>query len=436
MNEFTNLSSYQEELKLRSLLPRGFTAASVPLSFFPREKKTQEAFPMNLSAILLTEPTNVFAGVFTKNKAPGAPVLIGRELLKAETARGVLINNKIANVCAPGGKNAAFEVVDTFSKLLGFASGNRELEVIFPSSTGIIGWELPVDAMKKAAKELTAVLAGRPEEELRSIYPVAEGIMTTDAFAKVRSVECGGGKIVATLKGAGMIEPNMATMLVFITTDIRVSRTFAREALLRAADNSFNLISVDGDQSTSDTALLFSSCLVEGVEEAAFEKSLTDLCRKLAEDAVRNGEGTHHVIRVIIRGAESRDNAVGFGKAVINSPLVKAAVYGNDPNVGRIIMALGDFAGNHDVIFYPEVATISIGEIPVFREGVFLLNEEKEAMLHSYLKKCSIDEKKKFPPHERTVDIDIDINCGNGEAEVFGSDLSYEYVRENADYRS
>ena len=391
---------------------------------------------MNLSSILLSRPSRVFAGVFTKNKSPGAPVIIGRELLHGETARGVLINNKIANVCAPGGKHAAQSVVSAFAGFLGCTGDMREKEIIFPSSTGIIGWELPVKAMKDGAQQLAKVMCSKSGEKLGSIYPVAEGIMTTDAFPKVRSAECGGGRIVAIAKGAGMVEPNMGTLLVFIVTDVTVSREYCRTALPMVIEKSFNCISIDGDQSTSDTALMFSSCRTDGVSEQEFEKQLTSVCMQLAEDTVRNGEGTNHVIRVFITGAENEDSAKGFGKAVVNSPLVKTAVYGNDPNVGRIIMALGDFAGNNEFAFHSEVTRISIGEIPVFRDGVFLLNEEKEAMLHSYFEKSELGEKKDYPKHEKTVDIAVDLNCGHSEAMVLGSDLSYQYIRENADYRT
>lgn len=437
MEEFTDAASYVEACKNRSELPKGFLASSVPLSFYPKEKKTGKPLVMNVSSVLLSRPTPVFAGVFTKNKSPGAPVSIGREMLHAETARGVLINNKIANVCAPGGKNAALRVVKTFAQALGCCSdGNREKEVIFPSSTGVIGWELPVEAMEAGVKDLAAVMCSKSKEKLGSMYSVAEGIMTTDAFAKVRSAECCGGRIVAAAKGAGMIEPNMGTLLVFIVTDLTISREYCREVLPRVMEKSFNCISIDGDQSTSDTALMFSSCRVEDADEAEFETQLTSVCMKLAEDTVRNGEGTSHVIRVTVQGAESAESAKGFGKAIINSPLVKTAVFGNDPNVGRIIMALGDFAGNNGFPFHSEVTKISIGEIPVFRDGVFLLNDEKEAMLNSYFQRCALGEAKNYPPHERTVDITVDLNCGTGGGMVFGSDLSYEYVRENADYRT
>ena len=420
---------YRLELEERGMLPEGFKAETVTFPFLPMEKGGKEQYAMNLSCLFSPEGTPVFGGVFTKNRAPGAPVLIGRELLHAERTHGVLVNNRIANVCAPDGVADAREVTDAFARAAGIPEDG-----IFPASTGIIGWKLPVAEMKDGAAKLRAKLAGG---ESSSIVPLAEGIMTTDRFPKVRSQECGTGRIVAAAKGAGMIEPDMATMLVFIATDVTLGLKSLRAILAGAVDTTFNRISVDGDQSTSDMTLLFDSCTKETVSEQIFEEALQEVCGKLAEDIVRNGEGTAHVIRVEMKGCRSEGEAEGYGKGVINSPLVKTAIFGNDPNVGRILMALGDFAGTIDSPFNPKQTEIRLGNETVFTEGAFRLDGEKEDNLSEYLLDTAMEpEIGGYPQHQKCVEISIDLGMGKERAEVVGSDLSYGYVKENADYRS
>src|SRR5439155_4189234 len=211
---------------------------------------------------------------------------------------------------------------------------------LLPSSTGVIGWSLPLDAILAALPQSVAALAGG------SILPAAEGIVTTDLYPKVRRADvAGGGSIVGIAKGAGMIEPNLATMLVYILTDIAVPRTELRPVLARAVDASFNAISVDSDTSTSDTVALISSSRVPCQDLGAFERGLHQVCRDLAEDVVRNGEGVRHVIQVRVRNAASSVLARALGKAIVNAPLFKCAVAGNDPNVGRLIQAIGKHIG-------------------------------------------------------------------------------------------
>jgi glutamate N-acetyltransferase/amino-acid N-acetyltransferase len=180
-----------------------------------------------------------------------------------------------------------------------------------------------------------------------------------------------------------------------------------------------------------------SSGVHRAVEPMEFQKGLEQVCGKLAEDIVRNGEGTGHVIRVTVEGAADAGQAKQVGKGVINSPLVKTAVFGNDPNVGRILMAVGDCTGRRGIPISPGKTEISIGNQVVFKAGRFLLDQKKEETVTDYLKQCSLKpEGKRFPEHERTVDIRIDLASGTGQATVLGSDLSYEYIRENADYRT
>jgi glutamate N-acetyltransferase / amino-acid N-acetyltransferase len=312
---------------------------------------------------------------------------------------------------------------------------------VLPSSTGVIGWTLPVDAIVSAVPHAARALEGK------SILPAAEGIVTTDLYPKIRRASVGAGSIVGIAKGAGMIEPNMATMLVYILTDIAVPRAELRPILARAVDASFNAISVDSDTSTSDTVIALSSGRVPFNDWGTFERGLHQVCRDLAEDVVRNGEGVRHVIRVTVKNAASLGLARALGKAVVNGPLFKCAVAGNDPNVGRLIQAIGKYVGGHAPGTNLSKLTARLGGIEIFADGVFQLDPSKEAALIAHLKSAELYESVAspsgvfaapidFPPHERSVELEIDIGNGAASAMVVGGDLTHEYVSENADYRS
>jgi glutamate N-acetyltransferase/amino-acid N-acetyltransferase len=425
MEAYETKEAYVAGLRGRAALPEGFKAAKTALEFYPAERDAAQPLKMNLSLILLDEATPVFSGVFTRNQFPGTPVLIGRKRLSEPRIRGILINNKIANVCVQTGEEDALSVLQGLSGLVG-----SPVNELIPCSTGIIGFRLPIGDMKKALPALVSSLQGD------SIMPAAEGIMTTDAFPKVRSSAVGSGRIVAIAKGAGMIEPNMATMLCFILTDIDMTREAAERALRRAVSVSLNRISVDSDQSTSDTALILSSRRKPPVSEEEFTQALISVLGPLSCDIVRNGEGTAHVMKVMVEGAPDEARAAGFAKAVVNSPLVKTAVFGNDPNVGRIICALGDYAGNNGLSIDRSRVSIALGPDVVFSEGAFTLDTEKEKRLYEYLKNASLPSGKGFPVHDRTVDIRVSLGMGTEKCTVHGSDLSYDYVKENADYRT
>lgn len=430
MEIYATEAEYLLALESRSRLPEGFRAASIPLSFFPREVAKPTPYEMNLTLLLCEEKTELFGGVFTRNSFPGAPVILTKRLMEKETVRGVLVNNKIANVCAPGGLQAAEALVSRLAREVGDPD-----DCFIPASTGVIGWALPQKEMEDAVPTLVKQAGSGPRAA--SILDAARGIMTTDAFPKVRSASPGKGSIVGIAKGAGMIEPNMATMLVFILTDIFIPRDVLRQQIKDAALNAFNSISIDGDQSTSDMVICISSGKCSGVDPADFKDTLHQVCAKLAEDIVRNGEGTGHVIRVTVEGAADIRQAKLVGKAVINSPLVKTAVFGNDPNVGRILMAVGDCTGREGISLPTEKVKISIGGQVVFQKGQFSLDQKKEEHVAKYLKECSlVPEGKRFPEHERNVEILIDLAMGKEQTVVLGSDLSYEYIRENADYRT
>ena len=399
-------------------------------------KEAPKPAKMTLTLIALDQPTPDFAAMFTKNAFPGAPVIVGRRRLDETALGAIIINNKISNVCAPGGVEASEKICAETARLLGLPA-----TAVLPSSTGVIGWGLPTDSMLAGLPAAVASLAAG------SVLPAAEGIVTTDLYPKVRSANVGAGRIVGIAKGAGMIEPNMATMLVYILTDLAVPRDTLRALLTKTVNASFNRISIDSDTSTSDTVALVSSGLISCDDLGAFESALAQVCRDLAEDVVRNGEGVRHVIRVEVKNAATLSLACALGKAIVNAPLFKCAVAGNDPNVGRLIQAIGKHVGAHAPDTDLAKLHASIGGIEIFADGAFRLNPEKELALVAHLKNAELYTSKPtadgvfappvdYPPHERCVEIEVDLGSGHAAATVFGGDLTHEYVSENADYRS
>jgi glutamate N-acetyltransferase/amino-acid N-acetyltransferase len=391
---------------------------------------------MTLTLIALDQPTPDFAAVFTRNAFPGAPIIVGRRRLDAETLGAIVVNNKISNVCAPGGVETSEQICAATAKHLGLSSSQ-----VLPSSTGVIGWSLPADAIIASLPAAIDALAGG------SIMPAAEGIVTTDLYPKVRRAKVGAGSIVGVAKGAGMIEPNLATMLVYILTDLAVPRAELRAMLKRVVEPSFNSISIDSDTSTSDTVAVVSSGLVPCSDLAAFEAALALVCGDLAEDVVRNGEGVRHVIRVAVSNAATPSLARSLGKAIVNAPLFKCAVAGNDPNVGRLVQAIGKYVGAHAPETDLSKMRVYLGEIEIFAKGVFQLNPEKEDVLVAHLRSAELYASAPpkdgvfappidYPPHEVCVEIAIDLGSGTSSATVFGGDLTHESVSENADYRS
>ena len=426
MESYTSEQQYLAELESRSTLPEGFRCSTTSISFFPRERAAASALRMNLSLILADQETPDFAAVFTRNQFPGAPVLIGRDRLERPTIRGVLANNKISNVCTPRGRENAEGLLMDLGGLLGQTG-----QSYFCASTGIIGWDLPVQEMREALPTLVAGLSGA------SLLPVAQAIMTTDAFPKVRRVTVGGGSIVGTAKGAGMIEPNMGTLLCFLCTDLAVPRRELREHLAWCVERSLNRISVDSDQSTSDTAIILASGRRGAVRPQEFREALLKVLSGLAFDIVRNAEGIGHVMRVRVSHARTEAVALGVARAVANSPLVKTAVFGNDPNVGRLVCAIGDFMGNAGETIDTRKTSVALGGEVVFSDGSFRLDPAKEDRLSAYLKERALDTSRvPWPQHDRTVDIEVTLDGGSDPVEVLGSDLSCDYVRLNADYRS
>ena len=433
--EFASREAHRAWLESQAALPDGFRVGTASFEFVPVE--VPKPARMRLTLVALDRPTPAFAAKFTRNAFPGAPVIVGRRRLEGPALGAIVVNNKISNVCAPGGVESAERVCAEAARLLGCAP-----EEVLPSSTGVIGWRLPVDAMLAALPGAAAALRAG------SVMPAAEAITTTDLYPKIRRAAVGEGSIVGIAKGAGMIEPNLATMLVYLLTDLDVPRAALRAALDQAVEATFNCISVDSDTSTSDTVVLLSSRRRPAPPAGAFAEALARVSADLAEDVVRNGEGVHHVMRVVVSGARSFEEARGLAKAVVNSPLLKAAVNGNDPNVGRLLCAAGKHAGAVGIPLDPSRVTMKVGGEVVLEGGAMRLDPEKEQRLVRHMRAAELYASAPaadgmtfrppvdYPPHERRVEIEIDLGMGEASCAVLGADLTHEYVTENADYRS
>jgi glutamate N-acetyltransferase / amino-acid N-acetyltransferase len=432
---FASAEAHRAWLETQAALPAGFRVGTTSLAFTPVE--VPKPSTMNLTLLALERPTASFALKLTRNAFPGAPILVGRERRGAERLGAVVVNNKVSNVCAPGGVAAAERICAAAGRALGLDAGE-----VLPASTGVIGWRLPDGAMIEALPRAVAALQDR------SVLPAAQAIMTTDLYPKVRRAEVGGGSIVGIAKGAGMIEPNLATMLVFVLTDLDVARDELRAALDEAVEASFHAITIDSDTSTSDMVALLASGRRPAPARAAFREALARVCRDLAEDIVRNGEGVHHVMRIEVKGAPDRGVARAIGKAIANSPLFQCAVAGNDPNVGRLLCAVGKHVGAAGLALDMTRVAIRMGGELLLEGGLMRLDPAKEERLVRHLRAAELYASAAppdgltfrpplhHPPHERSVELEIDLAAGGASSEVLGGDRSHEYITENADYRS
>ena len=358
------------------------------------------------------------AGVFTRNLVQAAPVLWSREKLFRGRARAIIVNAGQANACTGSeGLADAARIAGEAARVLGCG----EDEVLL-ASTGVIGQRLNFEAFEKAIPELSQGL-GRD-----NLPRVAEAMMTTDTRSKIAGAE---GEIqgrpftvVGLAKGAGMICPDMATMLSFILTDAAVSAAQLQAMLGRAAEHTFNRVTVDGDTSTNDCVLALAGGRAgnipidraDSVGRNEFEEVLTGVMAELAEMIAADGEGATKLVRIIVTGAADEDQAKAAAMTVANSPLVKTACFGKDPNWGRIMAALGRSGAGFD----PGRVDISIDDAPLVKGGQAYGREAQAAAC------MDRDE----------FSIKIDLGAGPGRAQVLTCDLSLDYVRINADYRS
>ncbi|MEP7217505.1 MAG: bifunctional glutamate N-acetyltransferase/amino-acid acetyltransferase ArgJ [Bacteroidota bacterium] len=390
--------------------PAGFVAGGIHAKI--RKKKP------DLAILMSTVPASV-AGVFTTNKAQAAPILVSKiQVKRSPVCSAVVVNSGNANACTgERGLNEAWAMVKTTAAAL-----NLPEEQVLVSSTGVIGQYLPIDNVLKGITDLA------PDLNVEGAHEAALAIMTTDTYHKELAVSFELGGVTVTIgsmaKGSGMIAPNMATMLGFVTTDAAISNDLLQKMLVSANGKSFNRISVDGDTSTNDMVLLMANGLagnapiVEGSPEYdQFTDALEYVLITLAKMIARDGEGATKLIEVVVTGAASEAAATAAARSVANSNLVKTAVHGEDANWGRIITAVG-YSG---IDFDPDQVSISLNELPVLLPNYEIVLDEEKA---------------KVVLANETIVITIDLNQGEHQANFWTCDLTKEYVHINASYRS
>jgi glutamate N-acetyltransferase/amino-acid N-acetyltransferase len=358
--------------------------------------------------IVVSEKKCSAAAMFTKNSICGVSIPIGRKNVENGMLQAIVVTSGIANVATGKiGTENTNTIINAVAQEFDILA-----EDVLPSSTGVIGPQLPVDKVINGIQNSKKQLNGEWEE-------FAHAIMTTDKHVKMVSGSVGNAKILGICKGSGMIQPNMATMLVYFFTDADIKSNILKEILQKAVNSSFNMISVDTDTSTSDTVAILANGMAGEVDIKEFQDTFTKLCIELAKKVVIDGEGATRLIEANITSAKSYEQAKKVAKSIINSPLVKTAVYGADPNWGRIIMAVGKV---FDSSITADSVTISFGEGIVYDRGT--INDDVIEKLTEYLKKSA------------NCVIGVDLHLGDEHATAWGCDLTEEYVDINASYTS
>ncbi len=368
--------------------------------------------------LIVADAPCVTAGMTTTNRVFAAPVKVTRERLAAGLCRVVVANSGNANACTgDAGMEACLRVGAAVAECLTINDG-----LVIPMSTGVIGAPFPTERMLKRIPELVEKLSPDAAADF------AHAIMTTDTRPKLCSYEgelsTGKFSVLGIAKGAGMIAPNMATMLAVALTDARPSLGFLREVVKRAGTATFNRITIDGDTSTNDTLVVLAGPHVKGPElktpsdEDTFATVLSAACDSLAEQMVADGEGATKLVRIRVSGAPSESAAAAVAKKVAESPLVKTAFNGEDPNWGRIVAAVG-MAG---VEFDPAKINLTIGDVPILVNGR-MVESDWESPAHAVMT-------------NRDFTVSIDLDAGDAQAEALTMDFSTDYVSINADYRS
>ena len=374
-------------------------------------------------ALLVSDVVCNTAGVYTQNKVKGAPVIVTKKNLEKSGGKAVavIVNSKNANTCNADGEEKAEKMCSMTAEALGI----KPCEVVV-ASTGVIGQILPIEPIEKAIPVLKENLSYKGNEE------AAVAIMTTDTFKKEYAVEFEiDGKICrmgGMAKGSGMIHPNMATTLNFITTDAAVSSEMVKKALSEIVKITYNCLSVDGDQSTNDTCMLMANGLSgnkeitsEGEDYEIFKSALYEVMSNLTRMLAKDGEGATKLLTCICKGAPDLDTAIIVAKSVIRSPLFKCAMFGEDANWGRILCAIGYAEAEFDINKVSVDLSSKAGKIHVCENGAGVEFSEDEAK-----KVLSEDE----------IFIDINLFEGDKEATAWGCDLTYDYVKINGDYRT
>lgn len=391
--------------------PEGFKAAGVKAGI---KKSGKE----DVAILFSTVPAKA-AGVFTMNQMAAAPVVVCREVLKTGTAQAIVVNSGCANACTgEQGLLDAKKMAAITAELL-----NIKENAVFVSSTGIIGTNLPMDKVAGGIRQAVKHLSDNGHDK------AMRAMMTTDTFAKETALSFTLGdktiKIAGMAKGAGMIQPNMATMLAYITTDADIEQSLLQQALQTATELSFNMISVDGDTSTNDSVIVLANGLAHnstirdktGPEFKIFSAALQEVCTYLAKQIAHDGEGATKFLEVQVHGAQSFADAKQVAMSIAKSPLVKTAFFGQDPNWGRIICAIG-YAG---VPVKPEQIALAIGNISIVKGGMGT-QADWTAL------------KKVMAGHD--IVLQVELGLGTAEATVWTCDFSYEYVKINGEYHT
>ncbi len=391
------------------LIPRGFRAAGVKAGIKPSGGDDL--------AVILADGPSAAGGAFTTNRICAAPVKWCRELLPREDIRGVVVNSGNANAATGDqGLANARQTAERAARLFGCRA-----EQVLIASTGVIGHQLPMERIEAGLEQAVAGLSREPSGFLAA----ARAIITTDTRPKIvserRTIAGSDVTLLGLAKGAAMIGPRMATMLAFLLTDAPILAYELRAILADAVDSSFNCLSVEGHASTNDTVLLISSTAAEeeslrGEDVATFVGMLRAACESLARQIADDGEGATHFITIDVEGCRTTDDARAIARCVAESPLVKTAIHGADPNWGRIVSAAG-YAG---VPFEEEDLSLWINQVPVYRRGAPVDFDEQK--LSDGLR------------NRREVDLRLTLNSGEFAARFWTCDLTAEYVRLNADY--
>jgi acetylglutamate kinase len=393
-------------------IPKGFRFAAAAAGLKPQRRDV---------ALVVSDVPAAAAGVFTRNRACAAPVLDARPRVPAEGMRAVLVNSGNANaLTGPGGLDDVQALRSGVAAALGV-----QKRAVLTASTGVIGQRLPAQKMLAALPALVEGLGDHADQ-------AAEAMMTTDTRPKMsaREVVLGGKTAIisAVCKGSGMIAPQLATVLCVVTTDAAVTPKVLSDVLGRAVSKTFNLVNVDGDMSTNDCVLALANGLAQnprvadpGPDLERFETALTDLLGELARAVAADGEGATKLVEVVVTGAPSEEAARDCATSIAGSPLVKAALFGSDPNWGRVLATVGARAGSRGWPIDPFQARVALQGVPVFGGGA-PLEFDREAL--------------KARMRETRIDLLVELSQGEASATAWGCDLSYDYVKINADYAS
>ena len=396
--------------------PQGFSAAGIHCGIRHNHAKPD-------LALIKADVRCAGAACYTTNKVYGAPITVDREHLADGYAQAILVNSGNANTCAPGGVELARETC----RLAAQALGVDEADVL-PASTGVIGQAMTIAPFASGIPACAAQLAHSPEGSLNAAF----AIMTTDTHPKQVAVEFTlGGKTCrmgAIAKGSGMIHPNMATMLLFITTDAAMEPAVLQKALSSVVPATFNQISVDGDTSTNDTVMLLASGLAGNDPVAAdsedyhtFVAALTQVAEQLCRELAGDGEGATKLLECVVTGAPTLQIARDVSKSVIHSTLFKAAMFGEDANWGRVLCAIGYTPGDFSIDKTSVRLKSAAGEVLVCENAAHHIFSEEEAAKIL---------------QESEIQILVDLGCGDATAKAWGCDLTYDYVKINGDYRT